>query len=502
MKLTKIEFGDYQTPIDFCRKVIKLIVEKYDVNPDLIIEPTMGIGNFLIAASESFPNCQMCGIEINKDYIEKFNKNNVNAHIYNSNIFNFNFENIKKIAYKCKKILFLGNPPWVTNSYLSSIGSFNIPYKENFKKSNGFDAITGKGNFDICEYILLKILSEFSSYNESFFCFLCKETVVKNIMLELPKYNFNFKFADVYSFNSSEVFGVSCDAVLFIAQISTQEKVYQCGVYDIENPYNRLKYFGYSGNTFISDIENYSSEIDGLSQIQWRQGVKHDCSKVMELKLKDDCWENGYGEKIDFINSEFVYPLIKSSGFKQKIIRNSNIKVIITQMFVRENTDKLKEDKKIWEYLNQHINDFIKRKSSIYKNTPQFSIFGIGEYSFAKYKIGISGFYKNPQFSYLSGEKPFMVDDTSYFIGTNNLEESYILMAVLDNEYTYKFLKSISFSNSKRPFTKDVLQRLDIVKMINKYGYDYIYCYIKSIFLYDISIESIKIFKDKLENHK
>ena len=33
---------------------------------------------------------------------------------------------------------------------------------------------------------------------------------------------------------------------------------------------------------------------------------------------------------------------------------------------------------------------FERRKSIIYKNKPRFSIFGIGDYAFAKYKVGIS----------------------------------------------------------------------------------------------------------------
>ena len=58
------------------------------------------------------------------------------------------------------------------------------------------------------------------------------------------------------------------------------------------------------------------------------------------------------------------------------------------------------------------------RGSSIYRSCPPFSIFGIGEYSFAPWKVAISGFYKRLSFvavAPLDG-KPAMLDDTCYFL--------------------------------------------------------------------------------------
>ena len=39
-------FGDYQTPLNFANEVCLLLVNKYKTNPDVVIEPTCGIGNF------------------------------------------------------------------------------------------------------------------------------------------------------------------------------------------------------------------------------------------------------------------------------------------------------------------------------------------------------------------------------------------------------------------------------------------------------------------------
>src|SRR5439155_16217614 len=57
-------------------------------------------------------------------------------------------------------LLVVGNPPWVTNSELSALGKGNLPKKSNFKGLRGLDALTGESNFDIAEYIWLKLIKE------------------------------------------------------------------------------------------------------------------------------------------------------------------------------------------------------------------------------------------------------------------------------------------------------------------------------------------------------
>ena len=90
-------------------------------------------------------------------------------------------------------------------------------------------------------------------------------------------------------------------------------------------------------------------------------------------------------------------------------------------------------------------------------------MFGVGDYSFETYKVGISGFYKKPLFAILNApnEKPFMTDDTSYFIGFKKYDEAYIAMLLLNEKSVQNFLMGISFSDSKRPYTKKVLERIN-----------------------------------------
>ena len=66
--------------------------------------------------------------------------------------------------------------------------------------------------------------------------------------------------------------------------------VKECNVFELENPNILVKRFGWVDNLFVSDIDKYSKTkgVDGKSELTWRSGIKHDCSKIMELIVSDD----------------------------------------------------------------------------------------------------------------------------------------------------------------------------------------------------------------------
>ena len=67
----KKEYGDYQTPLDFCNRVCGYVKSHVIDDPAAILEPTCGIGNFLYSASEVFGCKNLYGIEINESYVRK-----------------------------------------------------------------------------------------------------------------------------------------------------------------------------------------------------------------------------------------------------------------------------------------------------------------------------------------------------------------------------------------------------------------------------------------------
>ena len=65
------------------------------------------------------------------------------------------------------------------------------------------------------------------------------------------------------------------------------------------------------------------------------------------------------------------------------------------------------------------------------------------------------------------GEKTFMLDDTCYFLSFDDFDSAYITMLILNSDLVKRFLKNIAFMDSKRPYSKRVLKRIDIKKSLN-----------------------------------
>ena len=468
--LNKLEYGDYQTPLDFCKKIVDIIQE--DVNPSIILEPTFGIGNFIKVTNQKFERVKkIYGIEINKKYFESV-QNITNKFIgYNENIFEFNHKKIINNIDKNDELLIIGNPPWVTNSQLMMKNLSNLPIKNNFKKLKGFESLTGASNFDICEYIILDLLNQYKDINANI-AMLCKTSVVTNIIKEIGKYNFKISNLKMYLFDAKKIFGVNCEACLFFAKIGETRKK-TVNVYSVDAPNDLIYKFGWKHNKFYSNFNIINDNIDGKFPIEWRQGIKHDCSKIMELRLINNKYFNGLKEEVE-IEPNLLYPLLKSSDLKEKYIGKTDKFVIVTQQKVKQDTKYIADvSPKLWKYLNKNKEKLDSRKSSIYNNTPPFSIFGIGEYSFYKYKVAVSGFYKKPNFvAVCSIEKPIMVDDTCYFIGFDKEKDAIITMTLLNSPKVQNFLYSIAFLDKKRPYTKEVLMRIDLVKIIKNTNFD------------------------------
>ncbi|MDR0973442.1 MAG: hypothetical protein LBM61_05595, partial [Prevotellaceae bacterium] len=153
----RAEYGDFQTNAHLALHVTNLIAEK-GISPNVVIEPTCGVGNFMVASLATFKGIKVLfGIDIYKPYTWECKFNIIDYYLDNSptdkpdiyimhaNVFEYDFNSIRK-KYHHDNILIVGNPPWVTNSMLGSLNSSNIPRKSNFKNQNGIDAITGKGN--------------------------------------------------------------------------------------------------------------------------------------------------------------------------------------------------------------------------------------------------------------------------------------------------------------------------------------------------------------------
>ena len=132
-KKEKIEYGDFQTPLELAVRVCQQLLQ-LNISPDIIIEPTCGFGNFIKAASSLFPKVnRIIGVDINAQYLQDLKNSkqysqDLRIVLQNKDFFEFDWQSY--INRLDGEILVLGNFPWVTNSQLGSIGGDNLPKKK------------------------------------------------------------------------------------------------------------------------------------------------------------------------------------------------------------------------------------------------------------------------------------------------------------------------------------------------------------------------------------
>ena len=505
-------YGDFQTNEDLADKIILRLVSR-GISPQIIVEPTCGKGNFVIASLKHFTEIEnVIGVEIYKPYVweTKFNiihffLNNPKANkptieIAHCDVFDYDFKKIaKQFSGKVlpfgedlggAKILIIGNPPWVTNSKLGSLNSSNLPKKANFKNHSGLDAMTGKGNFDIAESITLLMLNTFQTMNGNLLL-LVKNSVIKNIVFDQKANNYAISNIEKHCIDSKKEFNVSVEAAAFYCKLNSKS-VFDCKEFDFYKNTEKVS-FGWLNDKFVSNIDTYihNKNIDGECPFVWRQGLKHDCSAIMELDKVNGHYVNGLNEEVK-LEDGLVYGILKSSDLKNAVISQTRKYTIVTQKKVGQETKFIKDDyPKTYKYLTDHQTNFDARKSSIYNNKPAFSIFGIGDYSFKPFKVAISGLYKTFHFTLIlpQNEKPLMLDDTCYLLGFDKIEFAVYTLILLNADTTMQFLKSVTFSDAKRTFTKDVLMRIDLSELAKQIDRIYLEIELNKInTLYDLNL--------------
>lgn len=146
---------------------------------------------------------------------------------------------------------------------------------------------------------------------------LCKTSVARNVVSELSRNHIAYQKVEMLNFNSSKIFGISASACVLIIKLSTDEACageIVCEVKDFDKK-SVIDTLIVSGDTVKT--ARTITDLEGKCQFVWRQGVKHDCGKVMELDRKDNDFINKNKTAVRLENG-LVFPLVKSSHFKNQ----------------------------------------------------------------------------------------------------------------------------------------------------------------------------------------
>jgi SAM-dependent methyltransferase len=480
-RAARIERGDWQTPDDLADRVVEHALARLPSRPRSVLEPTCGTGSFLAAAARHLPQAELAGYELNPAYVAIAASRidapppvarDVRRDVRQADFFGVDWDRELAPMRMRGPILVLGNPPWVTNADLGALESKNLPAKQNYKGLSGLDARTGKSNFDVCEWMIVRLLRALAG-TDAALAMLCKSAVARRVVEFSARQSWPIRPGGVWRVDAGRHFDAAVDAVLFMCHLSGGS-----GAGDVAWPvYASLEAaapdatFGVADGALVSDPDAYArtKHLAGTCDPEWRSGIKHDCARVMELDRSGDAqWINAAGAPVD-IEPELRFPLLKSSD-----VANgrppSERSVIVPQRSLGEDTASLQaRAPKLWAYLQQNREALAGRKSSIYRGQPPFSIFGVGAYSFAPWKIAISGLYKRLQFRVVGPfeGRPVMVDDTCYFLPFSEEAEARRVASALESELAADFFRGRIFWDAKRPISKSVLQALDLERLIN-----------------------------------
>ena len=478
----KAEFGDFQTPPALAQDVCRLLAD-LRVSPASVVEPTCGRGSLLFAALDRFPAVRKAiALDINAVYAKTVSSDlakcwdELDVAVIEADFFRTDWAEMA--SGLPEPILVVGNPPWVTNAALSTLGSSNFPEKSNFQTYRGFDAITGKSNFDISEWMLIDILGWLNG-RDSVMAMLCKTAVARKVLTHAWKHRVGLGDCRIFQIDAWKQFGAAVDACLLYCELSPSSHTRQCRVHGTLDMNSQEGEFGYHDDRLVADISLYRrwKHLIGPGDRPWRSGIKHDCAKVMELRRAGQRFQNALGEVVD-LEDECLFPLLKGSDLANGNTSEPRFWMLVTQRQVGDETLWIKHKApRTWQYLNDHVQFLDCRASSIYKGRPRFSVFGVGQYSFAPWKVAIAALYKRLDFRIIGSldGKPVVLDDTVCFLACKDEEEADYLSGLLNSAIAKEFFNAFIFWDSKRPITVGLLNQLSLRSLARELGEEHVF---------------------------
>jgi hypothetical protein len=464
----RVERGDWQTPPALAEAVVELVARTGERFAS-VLEPTCGTGAFLAAAGR-FSAARLVGFERSPAYVATARSRlaGTGATVLQADFFATDWARV--IAGLPEPLLVLGNPPWVTNSTLGALAAENLPAKSNHKGESGFDALTGKSNFDISEWMLARLL-DVTCGRRFTLAMLCKTAVARRLLEQCAGSEWELSGA-MHAVDARAHFAATVAAVLLVVR-GTGERARAASeprwaVYSSLTATEPASFIGVSRGRVYSDFEAYraTATLETEDRQGWRSGVKHDLARVMELVETDGALRNGLGEVVA-IERDYVYPLYKGTDLVRER-RSPRRSVLVTQRALGDDTRVIAERAPAtWRYLERHLAAFEARKSRIYRGQPPFAMFGVGEYTFAPHKVAISALHKELTFRALGpdGERPAVLDDTAYFLPCASAEHAATLERALASPLARRFFEARLFWDAMRPINKALLESLSLAAL-------------------------------------
>ncbi|MDS0292554.1 N-6 DNA methylase [Halogeometricum luteum] len=197
----------------------------------------------------------------------------------------------------------------------------------------------------------------------------------------------------------------------------------------------------------------------GPSEYRIRHGVKDDAKAVYALDRETI--------EANDIEPDHVYPYLKSKHVVKYGLFGHD-RLLVPQRLAGENNEAAlrREAPNTYAYLDANRERLESRGSSWFDGGPFYSLFGLGPYTWADYKVVWCRLGYKPHFAVVStvddpllGEKPVVPGDHCMFVGTDEEREAHYLCGLLNSAPYQRCLRDIS-SGGKSSLSKSTVSRL------------------------------------------
>jgi hypothetical protein len=190
-----------------------------------------------------------------------------------------------------------------------------------------------------------------------------------------------------------------------------------------------------------------------------RHGVKDDATDVYSIDR----------EQLDELEHDHIYPYIKSKHVvKYGLFGHSLHLVPIKKANENNETEMQNHYPKTYEYLESNKQALEDRSSTWLDKGTFYNVFGLGEYTWADYKVVWCRLGFKPHFAVVStvddedlGKKMVVPGDHFMFISTDNKYEAHFLCGLLNSSIYQKSIKGIA-SEGKSSLSKTVISKLEL----------------------------------------
>ncbi|WP_299267621.1 N-6 DNA methylase [Halorientalis sp.] len=197
----------------------------------------------------------------------------------------------------------------------------------------------------------------------------------------------------------------------------------------------------------------------GTCSHEIRHGLKDDANAVFGLDRTE----------LNRLEPGPVFPYLKSRHVRKWGLTGHDLRLIPQEQAGEDNEAWLRERyPKTYDYLTGNRERLADRSSSWLDRGPFYSVFGLGAYTWADYKVAWCRLGFKPDFTVVStrddsdlGEKQAIPGDHYMFIATDDRREAHFLCALLNAAPYQRTLRDLS-SNGKASLSKSVVSELDL----------------------------------------